>query len=92
MGLLRNANPPPAVPDRRSTASLAAVLGEVLSHLDARSFALAVNPSGLVKGADECFYFVAALSQLLNGFAKLASCGCVLLQQPVLFAAAHPVS
>jgi hypothetical protein len=29
---------------------------------------------------------------LLNGFAKLASCGCVLLQQPVLFAAAHPVS
>jgi hypothetical protein len=26
---------------------------------------------------------------LLNGFAKFASCGCVLLQQPVLFAAAH---
>lgn len=83
---------PLAAPDRRSTASLAAVLGEVLIHLDARSFAPAVNPSGLVKGADECFDFVAALSQLLNGFAKLASCGCVLLQQPVLFGAAHPVS
>jgi hypothetical protein len=31
---------------------------------------------------DESFDFVAALSQLLNGFAKLARTGCVLLQQP----------
>jgi len=59
------------VPDRRSTASLAAVLGEVLIHMDARSLAPAVNPSSLVKGADECFDFVAALSQLLNGFCKI---------------------
>jgi hypothetical protein len=75
-----------------STASLTAVLGEVLIYLDPRLFAPAVNPSGLVKGVDESFDFVAALSQLLNGFVKLARTGCVLLQQPVLFVAAHPVS
>jgi hypothetical protein len=56
------------------------VLGKVLIHLDARSFAPAVNPSGLVKGADECFDFVAGLSQLLNGLAKLASSGGVVVQ------------
>ena len=64
----------------QSTTSLAAVLGKVLIHLDARPFAPAVNPSGLVKGVDECFDFVAGFSQLLNGFAKLARSGCVLVQ------------
>ena len=49
LGLLRNADPLPAVPDRQSAVSLVAVLREVLLHLDARSFASAVNPSGLVK-------------------------------------------
>jgi hypothetical protein len=60
--------------------SLTAVLGKVLIHVDARLFAPAVNPSGLVKGVDECFDFVAGLSQLLNGFAKLAGSGGVLVE------------
>jgi hypothetical protein len=72
--------------------SLTAVLGNVLIHVDARLFAPAVNPSGLVKGVDECFDFVAGLSQLLNGFAKLARSGGVLVQQPVPFIAVHSVS
>jgi hypothetical protein len=38
-------------------------------------FAPAVNPSGLVKGVEECFDFVAGLLQLLNCFAKLARSG-----------------
>ena len=65
---------------RSSTASLTAVLGEVLIYLDPRLFAPAVNPPGLVKGVDECFDFVAGLSQLLNGFAKLTRSGGVLVQ------------
>ena len=72
MGLLRNANPSPAVPDRRSGFSLTAALAKVLIHLDARLFAPAVKPSGLVKGVDECFDFVAGLSRLLNVFANRA--------------------
>jgi hypothetical protein len=71
---------------------LAAVLGKVLIHLDARLFAPAVDPSGLVKGVDKCFDFVTGLSQLLNRFAKLARSGGVLVQQPVPFIAAHSVS
>jgi len=68
------------------------VFGQVPIHLDARLFAPSVDPSGLVKGVDKCFDFVAGLSQLLDGFAKLArSCG-VLLQQSVPFVAAHSVS
>jgi hypothetical protein len=68
------------------------VLGKVLIHLDARLFAPAVEPSGLVKGVDKCFDFVAGLSHLLNGFAKLARSGGVLVEQPVPFVAAHFVS
>jgi hypothetical protein len=64
----------------------------MLVHLDARLFAPAADPSGLVKGVDECLDFVAGLSQLLNGFAKLAGSGGVLVQQPVPFVAAHSVS
>ena len=72
--------------------SLAAVLGKVLIHLDTQLFAPAVDPSGLVKGMDKCFDIVARLSQLLNGFAKLARFGGVLVQQPIPFVAAHSVS
>jgi hypothetical protein len=43
-------------------------------------FAPAVNASGLVKGVDECFDFVASLSQLLNRFTKLVRSGGVLVQ------------
>jgi hypothetical protein len=68
-----------AEPEWRS-AALAAVLGKVLIHLDAQLLAAAVNPSGLVKGVDECFDFVAGLSQLLNGFAKLPRSGGVFVQ------------
>ena len=67
------------------------MLGKVLIHLDARLFAPAVDPSGLVKGVDKCFDFVAGFSQLLNRFAKLARSGGVLVQQPVPFVAAHSV-
>jgi len=68
------------------------VLRKVLIHLDARLFAPAVDASGLVKGVDKCFDFVACLSQLLNRLAKLARSGGVLVQQPVSFVAAHSVS
>jgi hypothetical protein len=72
--------PSTARPRRNGGPRLAAVLGKVLIHLDARLFAPAVNPPGLVKGVDECFDFVAGLSQLLNGFAKLTRSGGVLVQ------------
>jgi hypothetical protein len=88
----RGSNDRCAVTPEGRLLPLAAVLGKVLIHLDARLFAPAVDPSGLVKGADKCFDFVAGLSQLLNGFAKLARSGGVLVQQPVPFVAAHSVS
>ncbi len=64
----------------------------MLIDLDARLFTPAVDPSGLVKGVDKCFDFVAGLSQLLNRFAELARSGGVLVEQPVSFVAAHSVS
>lgn len=63
----------------------------MLTHLDAQLFAPPVNPSGLVKGVDKCFDFVAGLSQPLDGFTELERSSGVLVQQPVSFLAAHPV-
>jgi hypothetical protein len=68
--LRRNGAPPP----------LTAMLGKVLVQLDARLFASAVNPPGLVQGVDEGFDFVAGLSQLFNCVAKFARSGNVLIQ------------